>query len=45
MHPPATGVLCGTSEARGRHVSHDTGLTKERNTFEPLINEFKAWRW
>ena len=28
----------------GRPVSHDTGLYKERNTVERLINKLKAWR-
>ena len=27
----------------GRPVSHDTGLYKERNTVERLINKLKAW--
>ncbi len=27
-----------------RPVSHDTGLCKERNTVERLINKLKAWR-
>lgn len=34
-----------TKGARGgRPVSHDTGLYKERNTVERLINKLKAWR-
>ncbi|OKI06089.1 transposase [Streptomyces sp. CB02923] len=28
----------------GRPVSHDAGLSKERNTVERLINKLKAWR-
>lgn len=28
----------------GRPVSHDTGLYKERNIVERLINKLKAWR-
>lgn len=28
----------------GRPVGHDTGLYKERNTVERLINELEAWR-
>ncbi len=28
----------------GRPVAHDTGLYKDRNTVERLINKLKAWR-
>lgn len=28
----------------GRPVTHDTGLYKDRNTVERLINKLKAWR-